>query len=45
MGHPIRSIIDIPFACGTMVLNNEAPNTFGESDLIFLIAIKEILCL
>ncbi|MDP6953938.1 MAG: ATP-binding protein, partial [Alphaproteobacteria bacterium] len=43
MGRPIRSIVDIPFAYGTLALNSETPNAFGEGDLAFLMTIQGVL--
>ena len=43
MGRSIRSIVDIPFAYGTLALSSETPNAFGEGDLAFLMTIQGVL--
>ena len=43
MGRPIRSVVDVPFAYGTLALNSEIPEAFGEEDLAFLQVIQVVL--
>ncbi|MEW6753088.1 MAG: ATP-binding protein [Candidatus Latescibacterota bacterium] len=35
-GHPVRSVVDVPFAQGTLAANCEEPNAFSAEDLSYL---------
>jgi signal transduction histidine kinase/CheY-like chemotaxis protein/PAS domain-containing protein len=32
-GHPVRSVVDVPFAYGTLAINSERPNAFSRWDI------------
>jgi len=32
-GHPVRSVLDVPFAFGTLAINSEEPNAFSPDDV------------
>lgn len=40
---PIRSVVDVPFACGTLAVNSLEPEAFADADLEFLREVAEVL--
>jgi PAS domain S-box-containing protein len=42
-GYHVRSVIDLPFAQGTLAVNSTRPNAFSDQDVVFLKALAEVL--
>ena len=40
---PIRSVVDVPFACGTLAVNSLQPEAFSDADIEFLREVAEVL--
>ena len=43
LGHRVRSVVDIPFAHGTLAVNSEAANAFSTADLEALREVAQVL--
>ena len=42
-GHPVRSVVDVPFSRGTLALNSPLPNAFSDHHVAILRAMGEVL--
>lgn len=42
-GHPVRSVLDLPFAEGTLALNSSEPDAFAPEEIAFLQELTQIL--
>lgn len=42
-GHPVRSVLDIPFARGTLAINSPQPEAFSDAHIAFLQELAQVL--
>lgn len=42
-GHPVRSVLDIPFARGTLAINSPQPAAFSDAHIAFLQELAQVL--
>ncbi|MBT4497115.1 MAG: PAS domain S-box protein [Gemmatimonadetes bacterium] len=42
-GHPVRSVLDVPFAYGTLAINSKEPDAFTEGDIADLTRLTMVL--
>lgn len=42
-GHPVRSVVDVPFAGGTLAVNSEAANAFSDEHVAALVDLAAVL--